>query len=171
MRQLALLGTIAASVFLGGCASTPAVEPPARYLMGEKIQLGKLSYTVFETQWMTHLGTGATARVPQNRFLLVRMAAVNTGSSDLPVPNPTITDDHGNTFEEVSNGEAVPQWAGYLRTVKPADSSQGNIVFDAPPGHYKLKLTDEAGVKAALVDLPLTFGAESPEIVAPGEKK
>jgi hypothetical protein len=65
----------------------------------------------------------------------------------------------------------VPQWAGYLRNVKPADNVQGNIVFDAPPAHYKLKLADETGTKFALIDIPLSFGAETPEVITPTDKK
>jgi hypothetical protein len=162
---------LAAVGLLSTACSPQAQAPLSTYVMGEKVQLGHLSYTIFETQWMTHLGDGANARVPQNRFYLVRMSAVNGGAGDAAVPNPTIQDDHGTVYEELSNGDGVPQWAGYLRTAKPADSVQGNMVFDAPPGHYKLKLTDETGTKAAIIDIPLSFGAETPEVVAPGEKK
>src|SRR5207248_2565946 len=145
MRNSACLLLSAAGLLMNGC-SEPAPRPVSTYLMGEKVQLGHLSYTVFETQWLTHLGSdGPTARVPQNRFFLIRLSAVNTGSNEASVPNVTIADDHGHVYDEVSNGEGVPQWAGYLRTAKPADSVQGNIVFDAPPGHYKLKLLDETG--------------------------
>jgi hypothetical protein len=159
-----------ASCILAGC-STPAAPPISNYLMGEKVLLGRLSYTVFETQWMTHLGEGASARVPQHRFFLVRFSAVNGGSTEASVANTTIVNDKGEVFEELANGEGVPQWAGYLRIIKPADSVQGNMVFDAPPGHYKIKVSDENGTRFALIDLPLTFGAETPEVVAPGEKK
>lgn len=171
MRHSACLLLAATGLFLNGCSSTPAAPPISNYIMGEKVQLGRLSYTIFETQWLTHLGEGATARVPQNRFFLIRLSAVNGGSNDSPVPPLSIQDDQGHVYEELSNGEAVPQWAGYLRTVKPADVVQGNIIFDAPTGHYKLKLMDETNTKAAVVDIPLSFGAETPEVVAPGEKK
>ena len=138
--------------------------------MGQKVEVGRLSYTVFETQWLTHIGDPATGRIPQNRFFLVRFSATNGGSNEVMVGNPTITDDKGSVYDEVSNGEGVPQWAGYLRQLRSGDTVQGNIVFDAPPGHYKLKLADETGTRFALIDLPLTYGAETPEIVAPGEK-
>jgi hypothetical protein len=160
----------AVCLLVSGC-STPGSPPLSNYLLGEKVQLGHLSYTVFETQWLTQLGEGPAARVPQNRFFLVRLTAVNSGTADSAVPNPTIQDDKGHVFEEVSNGEGVPQWAGYLRNVKPADNVQGNIVFDAPPAHYKLKLADETGTKFALIDIPLSFGAETPEVITPTDKK
>jgi len=171
MRFFGFLALTAAGLLLGGCSPTPSHPPASTYLLGEKVQLGRLSYTVFETQWLTQLGEAPTPRVPENRFFLIRMSVVNGGSQDLPAPNLTIEDDKGKSYDEISNGEGVPQWAGYLRTLKPADSAQGNIVFDAPPAHYKLKLRDETSSNFAYVDIPLSFGAETPEVVTPGEKK
>jgi hypothetical protein len=77
----------------------------------------------------------------------------------------------GNTYNEISDGTGVPQWISYLRNVKPAESAQGNVLFDAPPRHYKLKIQDEDSEKAALIDIPLNFGAESPDIIPTPEKK
>jgi hypothetical protein len=154
---------------LNGC-SAPARPPIDKYGMGEKVRLGKLSYTVFETQWLTHLGDTATGRVPEHRFLLVRFTAVNGGSDENPVPALTIQDDQGAAYEELPNGEGVPQWAGYLRSVKPADSAQGNALFDAPPAHYQLKLSDETSTKFAFVDIPLSFGADAPQVPLPAAK-
>lgn len=171
MRHSISIAVAAACLILAGCSATPSTPPPSNYVMGEKVLLGRLSYTVFETQWLTQLGEGAEARIPQHRFFLIRFSATNGGTEDATVLNPTITDDKGRTFEELSNGEGVPQWAGYLRTVRPADTAAGNLLFDAPPGHYKVKLADETGTKFALIDLPLTFGAETPEVAPPGEKK
>jgi hypothetical protein len=123
---------------------------------------------VFETQWLTQLGDQANPRVPQSRFFLVRTSIVNGGGSDVVSPNLTVEDDHGHVYPELSNGDGVPQWIGYLRQIKPADSAQGNLVFDAPPAHYKLRVLDEDGNRAALIDIPLSFNAETPEPPTPG---
>jgi hypothetical protein len=171
MRQLGSSVLVMAALFFAGCSSGPSKPPINTYLLGEKAQLGRLSYTVFETQWLTHIGDGATARIPENRYFLVRLAVVNGASQDVNLPNLQIVDDKGKTYDEVMNGEGVPQWAGYLRTVRPADTSQGNILFDAPPAHYKLRIWDENHTLEAQVDIPLSFGAETPEIPTPGEKK
>jgi hypothetical protein len=141
--------------------------------MGEKAVLGHIIYTVYETQWVPQFGDGPTARIPQHRFFLVRMTAVNSGSADLIVPNATIEDDKGNSYPESRDGDGVPQWIGYLRRVKPAESAQGNLLFDAPPAHYKLRITDEDEERSAYFDIPLSFGAAPPlpEVLVRPEKK
>jgi hypothetical protein len=141
--------------------------------MGERATVGHVVYVVFETQWLTHIGTGADARVPEHRFFLVRLNAVNSLGSDILVPNFSIEDDSGNTYPELSSGEGVPQYIGYLRSVKPAESVQGNALFDAPPRHYKMKIADETGEKVAYIDIPLSFVSETPDVsgVVTQEKK
>ena len=170
-RLLLLLATATVAMFVSSCGSDAKSYPVRTYNMGERIQLGHIVYLVFETQWMTHIGEGPDARVPQHRFFLIRLSAVNSSSGDITVPAFTIQDDSGNTYNEISDGTGVPQWIAYLRTVKPAESAQGNALFDAPPRRYKLKIQDEDGEKTALVDIPLNFGAESPDVIAPPEKK
>jgi hypothetical protein len=174
MRKLVpgwCIAGLAAAVLAAGCSEGRKKPLVVQYNMGEKVPVGHLSYTVFETQWLTQLGDGATARVPQNRFFLIRLSAVNGGSADAAVPNLTIEDDKGHRYEELSNGDGVPQWIGFLRSAHPADSVQGNIVFDAPAAHYTLTMTDEDQSHAARVDIPLSFGAETPEVLSPGDPR
>jgi hypothetical protein len=135
--------------------------------MGRRVSVGHLVYTVFETQWLTQLGSGADVRIPEHRFFLVRLSAVNGGSEQMAIPDLTIEDDQGNTYDELPNGEGVPGWIGYLRQARPAESMDGHIVFDAPPRHYKLRVLDETGDHAALIDIPLNFNAESPAAPMP----
>jgi hypothetical protein len=172
MRLPSLFTAAAIPLLLISCGGEDKPSYPVRtYAMGEKVALGRINYQVFETQWMTHLGEGADTRLPQQRFFLVRMTAGNSGSSDLIVPNLSIQDDNGKTYEELSDGTAVPEYIGYLRSVKPAGDVQGYALFDAPPRHYKLKIMDEEKEKIAYVDIPLSFGAETPDLVTPPEKK
>jgi hypothetical protein len=159
-----------AALFLLSC-SKPASNEVRTYPLGQKVELGHLIYTVFETQWLPQIGQGASARVPQHRFFAVRLSVVNSGGSESPVPNMAIEDDNGTTYTELTNGEGVPQWVGFLRQLKPADSLQGMVVFDAPPAHYKLRLSDENLEHAALVDIPLSFAAETPEVPIPVDAK
>jgi hypothetical protein len=166
-RALLLL-PLFASFFLVSCGDGDRPFPVRTYTLGEKVELGHIIYQVFETQWLTHIGDGPDARIPQNRYFLVRFSAVNSAGGDLIVPNMTIQDDAGTTYTELSDGTGVPNWAGFLRSVKPAESVLGNLLFDAPPRRYKLKIADESGDRTALIDIPLSFSSETPEVATPG---
>ena len=170
MRHLRL-PLLAAALLLASCGSDERSYPVRTYQMGEKILLGHINYEVFETQWLTHLGEGLDQRIPQHRFFLVRMNAVNGGGGDIYVPAFSLQDDNGNTYAELSDGTGVPDYIGYLRSVKPAEHVAGNALFDAPPRHYKLKINDEDGERTAYVDIPLSFGAETPDVVTPEKKQ
>ena len=138
-----LLAVAVAASLLSSCGDSGEKSFPVRtYNMGEKVTVGHIVYTVFETQWLTHIGAGTDARVPQHRFFLVRLSALNSLSNDIIVPNFTLEDDNANTYPELSSGEGVPQYVGYLRTVKGTDTVDGNALFDAPPRHYKMKIYD-----------------------------
>lgn len=161
-----LLIALAALLLLSSCGGGKNNEIKV-FDVGSRVEAGHLIYTVFETQWLPQIGAGDTARVPKNRFFLIRLSAVNSGSEEMLVPNATLQDDQGNTLEELSDGDQIPQWVGYVRKVRPADSISGNIVFDAEPKHYRLRLTDENGEKPVIVDIPLNFSAETPTVPMP----
>src|SRR5579872_5157365 len=169
--RLSSLGVAALVAVLLTSCSQPTF-PVRTYSMGEKVVLGHLMYTVFETQWLTQAGTPPDVRMPQNRFFLVRLAANDSGGSDLIVPPLSVVDDKGTVYKEIDNGEGIPQWIGFLRSVHPAEAITGNVVFDCPPGHYKLKVTDEDSERTAYVDIPLSFTNETPEVptLGPGGK-
>ncbi len=130
--------------------------------MGDHVQMGPLVINVFETKWLPQLGEGDKARVPKDRFLLLKMNVVNGGVSESTVPLLSIVGDDKQVYSELTNGDQVPEWLGILRHIKSNESQQGHVVFDAPPGHYKLKIEDENLQKIAFVDIPLRFtdGAE-----------
>ena len=163
----AFLFTFVAAVSLGliSCSSENSAPVASTYEMGARAQVGPLGYTVFERQWLTQLGEpGPEARVPQNRFFTLRLSALNGGGADTSIPTLTLVDDSGKSYDEVTNGEGVSQWLGALRLVHPAEAVSGNILFDVPPQHYKLKVTDEEGKAVAYVDIPLSFDSSAPEL-------
>jgi hypothetical protein len=164
------LTAVCAAFLLIACSR--AHHPVSVYNIGEKATVGHMVYTVFETQWLTQLPQQPTPRIPKNRFFLVRLSAVNGGGGDVMLPEMTIEDDNGNAFQALNNGEGIPQWIGSLRKVPPAEAAQGNVVFDAPPRHYRLRVTDENGDESALVDIPLSFNSEVPrEAPVPNSEK
>jgi hypothetical protein len=168
LQVLARGAVFASLAALSGCA--PAAAPKAKvHQMGERVTAGALVYNVFDTQWKTQLGEGADVRIPKDRFFLVRLSVVNGGAGELMVPTMTLVDDAGQTFTELSNGDQVPSWIGFLRRVRPAETVQGNVVFDVPPKHYRLRVSDENSQKTEEVDIPLSFATETPEIPAPAQ--
>jgi hypothetical protein len=153
--------------WLAACsACTPAVPREATQVrhMGDRVPVGSLVYNAFEDQWKAQLGQGPDARVPKDRFFLIRLSVVNGGSADLMVPALTLVDDNGQIYQELSNGDQVPEWAGYLRRVRPAETLQGNVVFDVPPKHYRLRVSDETSQTSRDIDVPLNFASETPEV-------
>lgn len=155
-----------AALFLSACGGK-SQESSRIYPLGDKVQVGHLIYTAHETQWLTQIQQDPTPRIPQDRFFLIRITAVNSGGGVAAVPNMVIENDQGKTYEELSNGDGVPQWVGYLREVRPADTIQGYVVFDAPAAHYKLRVMDETNEKAELIDIPLSFNSETPGVQLP----
>ena len=158
-----------ALTLLGLVACSPKEEEPAlrTYQMGERVLMGHLIYTVFERQWMTQIGAGLDARIPQNRYYLLRISVLNSGGADAIVPTISLVDDAGATFPEIENGDGVADFIGSLRQVAPAETVQGNLLFDVSPKHFKLKVSDEDGKQAALVDLPLSFEPDAPDVTTP----
>jgi hypothetical protein len=156
--SLALVFTVATSISCSSTAGGNSVV--SNYSMGERAPAGQVIYTVFENRWMPQLGSGTAARIPANRFFVLRLSIVNSGSNEAVAPPSTLIDDTGQRYPELSDGEGVPQWIGYLRRVKAADTLTGNIVFDVPARHYKLEVSDEADEKKALIDIPLSFNTD-----------
>jgi hypothetical protein len=162
--QLSLGGaTLASLVVFAACNRAAPPEVRLRR-MGEHVTIGSLVYNVFEDQWKTELGQGSDTRVPKERFFLIRVSVLNSGSKDFLIPSLTLVDDGGQTYPELTNGDQVPQWTGYIRRVKPAETLQGNVVFDVPPKHYRLRVTDEDSQKNADIDIPLQFASETPDL-------
>ncbi|MCS7315471.1 MAG: DUF4352 domain-containing protein [Bryobacterales bacterium] len=125
--------------------------------MGERVEVGPLVYIVQDAEWRDRLGEGAQARMPQHRFLQVRLTVTNSGIRDTHVPPLTLLASDGRSYGELDRGDGVPDWLGYLRTLRPAATEHGRVLFDAPAGAYRLRLpapgeNDEESF--ALVELP-----------------
>jgi len=155
MRYLVLFSILILSI---GCSRSAKTEVKT-YSMGDKAETGHLMYVVFATAWLPQLKSGDNDRVPANRFFLVRVSVLNGGGYDTIVPPVVLVDDSGQTFTELSDGDGVPDWLGYWRKLKPADTEHGNIVFDVAPKHYKLRVADDSEQHTAFIDLPLSFAA------------
>jgi hypothetical protein len=129
--------------------------------MGERVETGRLVYSVLEAEWHTQLGDGMSRNVPEHRFLLVRLSVTNNGAEEIPIPALYVLDARGNMHPELTSGEGVPQWLGIWRSLKPAETRHGRVVFDVARGDYRLRVADESMDSdvqhAALIDIPLRF--------------
>lgn len=166
MRVLSLI-PVALAILLSSCSTGDKTEPPHVYQMGERARAGHLIYTLFERQWHTQFGTGIDARMPQNRFYQLRISVVNSAGSDLIIPNTELIDDSGVNYSEETNGDGVQDWIGNTRHVGPGETTQGYLLFDVPPKHYKLKVSGEDEKEIALIDIPLSFDSDTPDVGTP----
>lgn len=139
-----------------GC-SRQASKAPQVFPMGERVEVGPLVYIVQETEWRDQLGEGMQARTPEHRFLLVRLTVTNSGTREADVPPLSLLASDGRSYNELSRGDGIPEWLGYLRTLQPAATEHGRVAFDAPAGAYRLRvaaLGDNDEESYALIDLP-----------------
>ena len=125
--------------------------------MGERVQAGKIIYTALESEWKTALTEGG--RAPQHRFLFLRVSMTNSGGEPVNVPALELEGANGTRYQEVTeNLQGVQNWLGLMRTVGPATTEQGVIVFDVPLAAYKLIVVDGSEVdneRYAHVEIPV----------------
>jgi hypothetical protein len=155
---------LAGAAFALGCSKRPT---GARvFAMGEHAEVGSLIYTVLETEWHDRLGAGPAARPPRNRFLAVRVSVTNSGAALAAIPPMSVLDASGAAYPEEDSGQGLEDWLGMLRTVAPAQTEQGRVLFDVPRGDYQLRVTDDTfepeDQHVALIEVPLRFESGPP---------
>ncbi|HSW50980.1 MAG TPA: DUF4352 domain-containing protein [Bryobacteraceae bacterium] len=163
------MGTCAMAVVALSClclaACTPERTVIRSYTIGERADAGLIIYTALEAVWRPQLGESAAPRLPQDRFLLVRLRITNSSPHETSVPVTTLVSSSGREYQELSDGEGVEDWLGVLRHLKPNETMFGWVVFDAPRGDYQLRVSDDAfdpaDARLALIQLPLRLEAAS----------
>lgn len=159
--------SVAGGLLLTGCNKQSSAQ--INFQMGDRITNGPVSYNVIQTVWRTQLGDIFKTRVPENRFLMITLSATNGGGKEVSIPLLTLEGDN-KEYRELENGDGVNNWFGLIRTISPAETRQGNIVFDVPLTSYRLRLTDggEPGTeKFVWVDIPLRLDTDT-SIEVPG---
>ena len=172
---------LAGATLLGiSCSGRKPGSGGMTFRMGERATVGKLIYNVTEAQWKTNLGEGSTARVPDHRFLIVRLTVTNSGTEQIGMPLLKLYDATGTEYIERDNGDGVEGWMGFLRTLNGVETREGALLFDVAPASYKLQVTDGGDTEnevVAYVDIPLQLESdpvlsEPPAIPsAPGSKQ
>lgn len=165
MRSIIPVCGLVVGVLFAGCSRSQHPLSGSDYRMGEHVPVGTLVYTVLEESWKTQLGDPVRQRFPQSRFLVLAISVTNGGGGEVTVPLLSLENTSGQTFTESDNGEGVDQWLGLLRTIQPAQTIQGKILFDVQPATYRLRVTDggEPGQeKIAKIYVPLSLDVETP---------
>ncbi len=156
-----------------GCSSKAPQQTQAKvYAVGEQAPVGRLVYTVLETQWLDLLGQPPDNRTPKQRFLLVKVAVANKGSELLSVPEMRLEDGRGGDYGELTEGAGVPEWLGSLRQLKPGQEFQGSVIFDVPLGAYRLRVMNDADPEHEIVgqiDLPLQLAPKTTDTGSPAQ--
>ena len=168
--RLQLLTYLALSLVAGICVLTLDSCSPngdsgqqpflGNFAMGQTVRVGPLTYTVLEAKWRPSLSNDPQARLPKNRYVIIRLSVTNKGGEETAFPQLTLQSSIGQEYAEVIEGVSeVPSWLAPLaRSLKPAQSESGNVVFDVPLGAYKLKVPEPSDVdtpKFALIDIPI----------------
>lgn len=156
-------------LFLAGCQQEQRTN--LTYDMGERVENRPFTYVVVESTWRSELGEGFQVRSPKNRFLVLTISLTNGGGSEVSVPPLSVEGSNGQLYQELADGSGLTGWLGLLRTVKPAETLQGRIIFDAPLGAYRLRLPDggETGYeKYAWVTIPLSLDTGGVQAPLPG---
>ncbi len=142
-----------ALAFSNGCGKATETRLKT-YRMGEKVWAGAFSYEVTDSEWRRELGQGPTAKTPTFRFLAVHLSVFNNSSKDLVLPPLALVDDNDRLHTEFSDALADTQWLGLNRSVRGNESITGKLIFDVPPGHYRLRVADQTGEQThALIDI------------------
>jgi len=153
---------LAAGLPLAGCKRQNSEQ--INFRMGERVIATPMVYNVVQSTWRTQLGDIFKMHVPEHRYLLITLSATNGGGHQVSVPFFTLEGPNRQEYKELENGEGIENWFGLLREIAPAETRQGNLVFDVPLSSYRLRLTDggEPGTeKFVWVDIPLRMDTDS----------
>ena len=157
-------------LLFAACKKQEATEAKT-HEMGERVSFGPFTYVVVESSWKNQLGEGFNVRAPQNRFLTVTLSVTNTGGAEATLPMLTIEGSNGQTYQELQDGNGVSNWLGIIRTIAPAQTIQGKLLFDVPLSSFRLRVPDggESGYeKYTWIDIPLRIDANDVQAPLPG---
>lgn len=164
--RAAVVAALLACVLAPGCSSRAREGDGKVYSMGEPAQVGRLIYTVIDADWFDQLGEPPNVRLPERRFLVLRVSVTNSGADVAGVPR-TRLEDARNAIDELSDGRGVPDWMGGFRQVQPAETEVGALVFDVPLGTYRLRVfndADGAEEVSGLIEIPVMVGPKIPDL-------
>jgi hypothetical protein len=161
----------AASISLVSCARDGSEteanirQASKTFKMGERATVGLLTYNVLEASYFSQLGDVGNSKIPEKRFLVIRMSITNGGAKEAELPLFRVVDAQGVEIGETQNAEFLSGWFGLIRKVGPTQTEEGRILFDVSPKNYKLEVTDggESGSEQfAFIEIPIEFDTAEP---------
>lgn len=170
------LAILAVAAILLSVACGEAPVPTTTSSMGAAIKLGNVEHTVLGAGWRTTLGEGTAEITPTHQFLVVKLALSNLSDSPAAIASINLISNDGTEYDEVADAATSwPDWLGLVRTLSAKENRQGDLVFDAPRGAYKLKLTERSAdgddVRAVLVEIPVRLDEGLPTDVDPTKSR
>lgn len=135
------------------------------FKMGERASVGPITYNVLEANFLTQLGEPGKGKLPENRFLVIRLSITNGAGKEAEIPLLRLVDDQGKEFSESQDADVLSGWFGLIRKIGPTSTEEGRILFDVPARSYKLEVTDggEAGKEQlAFIEIPIDFDTAEP---------
>ncbi len=158
-----VLALLACLVALPGCGRFTQRDKVAA--MGIPVNVGPLTYTAIESEWRDTLESSSGQRIPKSRFLLIHVTVVNNAPEERAAPLLQLEDAKGQIYPEITEGDGVPEWLGYLRLLQTREIRSGRLLFDVPPGAYRLRVAsggEPETEQTALIDIPLELGTVAP---------
>ena len=155
MKMKATIALLGLAILSASCSKKKEIRVVS---LGEKAEIGGFVYQAIDTRWPMTLGD----RTPKERFFVIRISIRNSGGADATIPAFEVVDDADNSFPESPDGSGVEKWLGMSRKLANGASEQGDILFDVPPKHYRLRVADENDTNFMYVDIPLNLTTEDP---------
>ncbi len=165
MRVLAGIGGILVIIlllsFVGAFDAqrghTDAVSEPAVPVaqLGQTVHVGYWTYRVNSAEWVPGIANGLTYEQPDAAFLVINLSARNEDRSESVLPPVKLIDASGREFSQSSAGALSDGFFSPLKSLNPGVGSRANVVFDVPPGQYRIRLSGgHLSRDSALVLLP-----------------
>jgi len=170
-RRIFLCAATGAMLSFASCArqgaetETSINQASKTFKMGERAAVGNLTYNVLEATFFSQLGDSGKSRIPEKRFLVIRMAITNGGAKEAELPLFRVIDDNRQEYPELQPADFLSGWFGFIRKIGPTQTEEGRIVFDVAPKTYKLEVTDGAEIgkeKLAFIEIPIDFETTEP---------
>ena len=164
------LATLASCSKDGAETDAKIKQASKTFKMGERASVGNLTFNVLEATFFSQLGDIGQPKIPQKRFLVIRMSITNGGAKEVELPLFRVVDNANVETPELQDADFLKGWFGIIRKIGPTQTEEGRMLFDVAPKNYKLEVTDGGEVgkeQLAFIDIPIDFDTSEPVQAVP----